>query len=264
MPADGVTRNTQGYTIQGIPGADSLMFFQVHEPSMTRGVRHGQVLRRERAAGPGRRAAGSRRATAPSRSATSCRWTATRSSHWFNKVEPLTGEALDAREGGSDAHALERGRPRLHVACSRRRSPRRCSGGTGNAQQAGRNEKTVELTFTKATQRVRLEPGAARREMQTEIAFTLPRGYMDPRGVLHREGRMRLATARDEIEPLREVEVGRTRPTSRSCCSPGRSRGSATSRRSRRSWSRACSQRTSTTSSGSTSASTAMATPSGW
>ena len=43
--------------------------------------------------------------------------------------------------------------------------------------------------------------------MQTEIAFTLPRGYIDPRGVLHREGRMRLATARDEIEPLREVEV---------------------------------------------------------
>jgi hypothetical protein len=43
--------------------------------------------------------------------------------------------------------------------------------------------------------------------MQTEIAFTLPRGYMDPRGVLHRDGRMRLATARDEIEPLREVEV---------------------------------------------------------
>jgi hypothetical protein len=45
--------------------------------------------------------------------------------------------------------------------------------------------------------------------MQTEIAFTLPRGYLDPRGVLHREGRMRLATARDEIEPLREVEVRR-------------------------------------------------------
>jgi hypothetical protein len=43
--------------------------------------------------------------------------------------------------------------------------------------------------------------------MQTEIAFTLPRGYMDPRGALHREGTMRLATARDEIEPLRNVEV---------------------------------------------------------
>ncbi len=43
--------------------------------------------------------------------------------------------------------------------------------------------------------------------MQTEVAFTLPRGYVDARGVVHREGRMRLATARDEIEPLREVEV---------------------------------------------------------
>jgi hypothetical protein len=43
--------------------------------------------------------------------------------------------------------------------------------------------------------------------MRTEIEFTLPRGYVDASGVVHREGRMRLATARDEIEPLREVEV---------------------------------------------------------
>ena len=43
--------------------------------------------------------------------------------------------------------------------------------------------------------------------MQTEIAFTLPRGYVDERGNVHREGTMRLATARDEIEPLRETEV---------------------------------------------------------
>jgi hypothetical protein len=43
--------------------------------------------------------------------------------------------------------------------------------------------------------------------MQTEIEFTLPRGYVDPAGTVHREGIMRLATARDEIEPLREVEV---------------------------------------------------------
>jgi hypothetical protein len=43
--------------------------------------------------------------------------------------------------------------------------------------------------------------------MQTEIAFTLPRGYVDSRGTIHREGKMRLATARDEIEPLRAVEV---------------------------------------------------------
>jgi hypothetical protein len=43
--------------------------------------------------------------------------------------------------------------------------------------------------------------------MRTEIEFTLPRGYVAARGAGPREGRMRLATARDEIEPLREVEV---------------------------------------------------------
>ncbi len=43
--------------------------------------------------------------------------------------------------------------------------------------------------------------------MQTEIAFTLPRGYIDAAGTIHREGVMRLATARDEIEPLRSPEV---------------------------------------------------------
>jgi hypothetical protein len=43
--------------------------------------------------------------------------------------------------------------------------------------------------------------------MQTEFAFTLPRGYVDAAGNVHREGTMRLATARDEIEPLRDPEV---------------------------------------------------------
>jgi hypothetical protein len=43
--------------------------------------------------------------------------------------------------------------------------------------------------------------------MQTEVAFTLPRGYVDPTGNVHRDGRMRLATARDEIEPMRDAEV---------------------------------------------------------
>jgi hypothetical protein len=43
--------------------------------------------------------------------------------------------------------------------------------------------------------------------MQTEFAFTLPRGLVDAAGAVHREGTMRLATARDEIEPLRDVEV---------------------------------------------------------
>ncbi len=43
--------------------------------------------------------------------------------------------------------------------------------------------------------------------MLTEIPFVLPRGFVDAAGRIHREGTMRLATARDEIEPLREVAV---------------------------------------------------------
>ena len=43
--------------------------------------------------------------------------------------------------------------------------------------------------------------------MQTEVDFTLPRGYVDEAGTIHRDGTMRLATARDEIEPLRDVDV---------------------------------------------------------
>ena len=43
--------------------------------------------------------------------------------------------------------------------------------------------------------------------MRTEVAFTLPRGYVDSAGKVHREGAMRLATARDEIEPLRDAGV---------------------------------------------------------
>jgi hypothetical protein len=43
--------------------------------------------------------------------------------------------------------------------------------------------------------------------MKTEFPFTLPRGYVDAAGTVHREGTMRLATARDEIEPLRDPAV---------------------------------------------------------
>ena len=45
--------------------------------------------------------------------------------------------------------------------------------------------------------------------MRTEIPFTLPRGLADEGGAVHRDGTMRLATARDEIEPLRDPEVRR-------------------------------------------------------
>ncbi|MDM0085084.1 hypothetical protein QTI17_31310 [Variovorax sp. J31P179] len=42
---------------------------------------------------------------------------------------------------------------------------------------------------------------------QTEIEFELPRGYVDNAGTLHRRGVMRLATAADEILPLRDPRV---------------------------------------------------------
>jgi hypothetical protein len=43
--------------------------------------------------------------------------------------------------------------------------------------------------------------------LRTEYAFTLPKGYVDSDGRLHREGVMRLATARDELEPQRDPRV---------------------------------------------------------
>ena len=42
---------------------------------------------------------------------------------------------------------------------------------------------------------------------QTEVEFTLPRGYLDETGILHKRGIMRLATAADEILPLRDPRV---------------------------------------------------------
>jgi hypothetical protein len=43
--------------------------------------------------------------------------------------------------------------------------------------------------------------------LQTTYPFTLPRGYVDSHGSLHKQGTMRLATARDELEPLRDPTV---------------------------------------------------------
>jgi hypothetical protein len=45
------------------------------------------------------------------------------------------------------------------------------------------------------------------RGFQTEVEFTLPRGYLDAECSLHRQGIMRLATAADEILPLRDPRV---------------------------------------------------------
>jgi len=42
---------------------------------------------------------------------------------------------------------------------------------------------------------------------QTEYPFTLPKGFVDSEGTLHRQGVMRLATAKDEIIPLQDYRV---------------------------------------------------------
>ncbi|KPC73210.1 hypothetical protein ADL35_27795 [Streptomyces sp. NRRL WC-3753] len=48
---------------------------------------------------------------------------------------------------------------------------------------------------------------APRQQMRTEFPFELPRGYVDDSGTVHKDGVMRLATARDELIPLRDVRV---------------------------------------------------------
>ncbi|MFF3641071.1 hypothetical protein [Streptomyces sp. NPDC002564] len=64
-----------------------------------------------------------------------------------------------------------------------------------NAGAAARDEPTSR---TPATQR-----GGSR----AEFAFTLPRGYVDEDGNEHRDGTMRLATARDELRPQIDMRV---------------------------------------------------------
>lgn len=44
-------------------------------------------------------------------------------------------------------------------------------------------------------------------KLQTEFEFYLPKGFVDDDGAVHRTGTMRLATARDELEPLRDPRV---------------------------------------------------------
>jgi len=49
--------------------------------------------------------------------------------------------------------------------------------------------------------------GNKKNPLQTEFEFTLPKGYVDAEGNLNRDGTMRLATAMDEISPLRDPRV---------------------------------------------------------
>ncbi|MER5501012.1 MULTISPECIES: hypothetical protein [unclassified Streptomyces] len=46
-----------------------------------------------------------------------------------------------------------------------------------------------------------------RQDLRTEFEFELPRGYVDDEGQVHRQGSMRLATARDELRPQIDLRV---------------------------------------------------------
>ena len=43
--------------------------------------------------------------------------------------------------------------------------------------------------------------------LQTEYDFILPKGYVDDEGTLHKDGKMRLSTAADEILPMKDPRV---------------------------------------------------------
>ncbi|MEU5368457.1 hypothetical protein ABZ362_05640 [Streptomyces sp. NPDC005951] len=68
------------------------------------------------------------------------------------------------------------------------------------AATAGRQEAPAAPAPARA-------PRHERETLQTEFAFELPRGYVDDEGRVHRNGTMRLATARDELKPQIDLRV---------------------------------------------------------
>jgi hypothetical protein len=65
----------------------------------------------------------------------------------------------------------------------------------------GRDESAPEDTASPASAR------ADHTDLRTEFDFELPRGYLHSDGTLHRSGRMRLATARDELRSQIDIRV---------------------------------------------------------
>ncbi|MBT0772879.1 hypothetical protein KIH74_28310 [Kineosporia sp. J2-2] len=51
------------------------------------------------------------------------------------------------------------------------------------------------------------QPPSEPDRLRTEFPFELPRGFVSGDGTVHRSGVMRLATARDELVPLRDLRV---------------------------------------------------------
>jgi hypothetical protein len=64
----------------------------------------------------------------------------------------------------------------------------------------------MEALATRSTA-THVDPGDRSDGLRTEYPFVLPRGYVDEGGTVHRNGVMRLATARDEILPQRDPRI---------------------------------------------------------
>lgn len=64
------------------------------------------------------------------------------------------------------------------------------------------------LAEPSATSEAGRSKGPAPEPLRTEFEFTLPRGFVDADGVVHRDGVMRVATARDELLVSFDARVG--------------------------------------------------------
>jgi hypothetical protein len=82
-------------------------------------------------------------------------------------------------------------------------------GAVGAVAGAGDEAASVASPFPTTAVPPAAAPAVApvAQRLRTEFPFELPRGYVDEAGNVHREGVMRLATARDELIPLRDVRV---------------------------------------------------------
>src|SRR6266496_1802920 len=67
-----------------------------------------------------------------------------------------------------------------------------------------------DVATTPTAPSIGVEAGAAP-VLQAATEFVLPRGFVDASGAVHRDVRMRLATARDELAPLVDARVARNR-----------------------------------------------------
>src|SRR5262249_52290776 len=87
-------------------------------------------------------------------------------------------------------------------------APGRRSGRAPTSTRKGRRSPSRRSNWrTRASRRPERRRGGAM--FQTEYEFTLPCGYLDEDGSLHRHGVMRRATAADEILPLKDPRVVR-------------------------------------------------------